>query len=464
MTKLLLAHLSDTHVGYRAYRPVAPSGRNQREEDFVRAFHQACDDIIARDVPLVVHSGDVADTPTISYRLVKELRDGLRRMAGVRPDGTRRQVVVVAGNHDLPGSRHDTCFLDLYDDIPGVHVITGEYRRVTFNASDGADPVLADVVIHAIDHDSLATVDFDQVAPMAGKTNVLLTHGTAGGTDLYRRCVGREYTIPIEVLQRGWSYGALGHWHKQGPVVVDDPGAFGRLDPLRRGRIWYAGSTENSGLGDLADNGDERGYLLVRLDTSTPDALPEVEAVMLPIRAMRRLPDVDATGLAPHQVQQALVAQLRELDATVGVAGAVVAQRVTGCGRALWSLVDVAAVRAAAARALHHDLRLVATTAGAADPVGGDDDTHSTHGGDVEAEIDAAARRLLPEAQQTPVATRAKGHLRRRRGGDSGVRDAADTTDTADTAVGDGGSISGRTEAADVTAVAVARGGATLAS
>lgn len=412
---LLLAHLSDTHVGYRAYRAVAASGRNQREEDFVHAFHQACSDIIARDVPLVVHSGDVADTPTISFRLVKELRDGLRRLAGVRSDGTRRQVVVVAGNHDLPGSRHETCFLDLYDDIDGVHIITNEYRQVSFDrlVADGqADPALRGVIVHAIDHDSLATVDFAQVVPQQGKVNILVTHGTAGGTELYKRCVGREYTIPIEVLQRPWSYGALGHWHKQGPVDVDDPAAFGRIDPLRRGRIWYAGSTENSGLGDLADNGAERGYLLVRIDRRAAGGIPDVEPVTLPIRPMRRLDEVDATGLEPQQVQQALAAQLRELDSVAGVAGAVVAQRVVGCERALWSLVDVGAVRALAARALHHDLRLV--------PLSRDNQPvqAATVDHDVEHEIDEAAKRLLPAAQRAPAASRAKQHLRRRRGGD----------------------------------------------
>lgn len=400
----VLAHISDTHVGYRAYRAVAPSGRNQREEDFLAAFRQACTDIVARDVPLVVHSGDVADNPNISYRLVKELRDLARSVASIRPDGSRRQLVIVAGNHDLPGAKQETCFLELLADLDGVHVHTTGYRTLDLATVEGAPKELSDIVIHALPHDDLADVDFGRVAPHEGRTNILVSHGTAGGTSLYRRCVGREYAIPIEVLERSWSYGALGHWHLQGPVDVG--GTFARVVPGAESAIWYAGSTENSGFGDVADGGDQRGYLLVALD---PEG-PMVEAINLPIRTMLRGEVIDAAGSGPEEITDLLVQQLDQLDRTRGLSGAVVSQRVSGCSRDLWTLVDINRVRTRAARALYHDLKLMPVRPDAS--TAGEPEAGSGQFASFDEEIDRAAEQVVERKRdRARSAARAKQHL-----------------------------------------------------
>lgn len=369
---------------------------------------------------MVLHSGDLADNPNISYRLVKELRDLARLTASVRPDGTRRQLVIVAGNHDLPGSKQETCYLDLFDDIPGVHVYTGGYDTLDLSCVDDADPAIRDIIVHAIPHDALAEVDFSTVTPQEGRRNILVTHGTAGGTDLYRRCVGREYAIPVEVLERGWHYGALGHWHKRGPVDTGE--RFAKVVPGTESHVWYAGSTENSGFGDLKDGGESRGYLLVSLD----DRGPMVEEVDLPVRKMIRGEMVEATDLTPDEVTAALIQQLSEMEATVGLAGAIVSQRVSGCPRDLWGLVDTARIRRAAAKTLQHDLRLVAAKPGA-------DTAHresATQDVNIESEIDAAAERVVPPKHRTAAAAQAKQHLRARANRDA----AADMVPGADAA------------------------------
>lgn len=417
-SRAVLAHISDTHVGYRAYRAVAPSGRNQREEDFLDAFRRACADIVARDVPLVVHSGDLADNPNISYRLVKELRDIVRSVASVRPDGSRRQFVIVAGNHDLPGAKQETCFLELLEDLDGVHVYTSGYRTLDLACVPDASAELRDIVIHAVPHDDLADVDHATVVPYEGRRNILVTHGTAGGTDLYRRCVGREYAIPTEVLERGWAYGALGHWHLQGPVDVG--GSFARVVPGTRSNIWYAGSTENSGFGDLADGGDERGYLLVALDGG--DAI--VEPVNLPIRPMIRCDIIDAADLDPEELTDRLIDQLDQLDRSRGMSGAVVSQRVSGCDRTLWSLVDVPRIRARAARTLHHDLKLLATRTAPAERVA---DSPDGHFGDLDEEIVRAAD-IIDERRRPDSIDRARHHLAVRLNRDASVDLSPDGT------------------------------------
>ena len=381
MNKIHVAHLSDTHIGYEAYKTLSAGGENQRSVDIARAFVAAVDDIIGSDPALVIHSGDVADRTVIPIRLMLLIRSQIAKLASLRPDGSRRQVVIVAGNHELPRNRKEACFLELLRGLPGVHVATGSYEMIRFpNAgiSDGRSVELEDVVIHALPHDALKTVDFDVVRPVEGMINILSSHGVAGGSELYVRSLGREFAIPTDVLSRDWEYGALGHWHRQGPVPIASAGGKTRArlkaeaavhehDPLASdagccaggadqvdvdgevGRIWYAGSTENCGFGDLKDNGTRRGWLDV---TISKGEMPVVRRRHLPIRSMFRLPHLDGAGMTPEQITDALIEHVRSTP----VNGAVVGQIVDGVSRDVWSLVDVRRVREAACDALHYEV------------------------------------------------------------------------------------------------------------
>lgn len=354
-----LAHFSDTHLGYEAYPALSVKGFNQRGADIVTAFINVCRDIIQADPPLVLCSGDVAETPRVANRDLLVVMKLFSELAGLRPDGTRRQLVVVAGNHELPRRRTEPCFLELYSNLPGVRIVTQSYERVRFDSSSGVtrgcDPALEGVVIHALPHDTLKDLasdgGFESVRPESGHTNVLLAHGVAGGSELYVRSLGREFAIPTDVLARGWDYGALGHWHKQGPIPIVATGA--AADGT--GRIWYAGSTENMGFRDLRDNDAGRGWLDV---TVRPGSVPHVERRWLPIRAMFRLPVVQADGLEPQELSELLVSRTRDAERDGKVAGAVVGQIVTGVSRDLWSLVDLTSVRAAASAALHYEISI----------------------------------------------------------------------------------------------------------
>ncbi|MBU6216762.1 MAG: metallophosphoesterase, partial [Acidobacteria bacterium] len=170
-----LAHFSDTHIGYEAYKTLSASGENQRAVDVARAFVNAVSDIVESDPPLVVHSGDMADRTVIPIRLILLIRQQLQRLASIRPDGTRRQVVLIAGNHEIPRSRKEACFLHLFEGIPGIHVVTRDYEVIEFEdsgASAGRPDCLADVTVHALPHDALKTVDFDVVQPRPDRINL----------------------------------------------------------------------------------------------------------------------------------------------------------------------------------------------------------------------------------------------------------------------------------------------------
>lgn len=384
-----LAHFSDSHIGYEAYRALSVGGENQRAVDVVKAFVAAVNDIIADDPPLVIHSGDLAERTVIPIRLMLLIKQQLIKLAAIRPDGTRRQVVIIAGNHELPRNRKEACFLHLFDGLPGVHVVTRDYTQITFPGTGTsllADPVLTNVVVHALPHDALKTVDFDTVVPVPDKINILTAHGVAGGSELYLRSLGREFTIPTEVLARDWNYGALGHWHKQGPVPLMVTGG-SRKEPLTKGRVWYAGSTENMGFGDLRENGILRGWLQVTVGLG---ADPVVERRNISIRLMIRLALLDGQDHSPEVLTDMLIARIRNES----VSGAVVGQIVENVPRDVWSLVDMTRVRAAAGDALHYEvnLRTKPTTSDTINP------TRESRGfGDIESVLVERANILLSD-------------------------------------------------------------------
>lgn len=382
-----VAHLSDTHIEFEQYPVTSPSsGRNQRGQDVLRAMAQVVDDITDWDPPLVIHSGDVADKAVISYRGQRQIQTAFDRMT-VRPDGTRRMAVVISGNHDQPRDPREHCHLEpALRPLTSVAVVTNKYEVVDcadYVARGEAPAELANVVVHCVPHDTLKTIDWSEVHPLPGRINIFTSHGVVGGSELYRRCVGREYAIPIDVLTRGWDYAALGHWHKPGPVAVG--GMSESTTP-----VYYAGSTENCGFSDLRDGVEGRGYNRVSV---TLGEVPKVERRVLPIRAMFRLPAIDAAGLTYEELDAALHANVEANE----IAGAVVDQRVTGVNRDTWAVVDVAAVKRKASHALWYQVTPVFTRANGADPEATEP---SERLGDLGAVLAEKAMELLPEQDE----------------------------------------------------------------
>ena len=361
-----LAHLSDTHVAFHQYpAKSAKSGRNQREQDVARAFVACLDDINERDPELVIHSGDVADRAYISYRQQRQIQAGFSSIT-TRKDGSPRMVVVISGNHDMPSDPREPCHLDVaLRPLPSVAVVTSRYEVVDLasyvDAGQAAES-LRNVVVHAVPHDQLRSMDWDLVQPLPGRINILTSHGVVEGSTLYTRCHGREYAIPGDLLARGWDYVALGHWHKPGPVAV--AGFTEATTP-----IWYAGSPENCGFSDLRDGVDARGYLMVDVASGQ---LPAVTPVALPIRAMFRLPVIDGAGKSHAELSELLSAAVKKAD----MSGAVVDQKVLNVDRDVWSLVDVAGIRRAGSDALWFQVSPVFATPadaeGTSSPVGGE--------------------------------------------------------------------------------------------
>lgn len=357
--QLNLAHFSDTHGGREQFPDaVAANGRNQRGVDLMTSFAQVAEDIKGRGFPLAIHAGDVCDTPNppVFYQLAaKKILEGLAGPIGGNSPYIR-QVIVDAGNHDMPRSPVEPCYLEMFKPpttgVPSsLHIVTQGYQVITFHdqvAAGIADPVLDDVAVHCIPHDDLKTVEWDSVQPWEGYRNILVAHGVAEGSDLYVRAVGREYPIVADVLSRNWDYVALGHWHKQTPVYLAGSSR------ERASRIWYSGSPDNCNYSDARDD-HGKGYLDVTLG-ETVEQMPTVTPVVLPIRPMISIEPIDATDMSPKDLTEALLHVVQEAYTSGKLSGAVVRHRALNVRREIWSAVDTRKIRAAAASALHYEL------------------------------------------------------------------------------------------------------------
>ena len=65
-----ILHVSDTHLGYSAYRKATLDGINQREIDTYDAFKQFIDYAVKTKPDLIIHAGDLFDSVRPNNRAI----------------------------------------------------------------------------------------------------------------------------------------------------------------------------------------------------------------------------------------------------------------------------------------------------------------------------------------------------------------------------------------------------------
>jgi DNA repair exonuclease SbcCD nuclease subunit len=293
-----LAHLADLHLGYRQGRRFTPDGLNLRENDGARAMKAAVDGVIAAEPEVVLVAGDIYDVPRPSNLVVHFAFQQFKRLRQALPDAP---VIIIAGNHECPPEACLGSPLSILTEI-GCDVVLGT-RRVVY-------PSLGLSVL-AVSEAALRSPDRPRLAPEGPEPHqVLLLHGNVPApTKRWLAKIGRlTMDVSAEELGRGWSYGALGHWHVQQEAAP---------------RCWYAGSLDyvsTDAWGEIHDEAklglEGKGWLLADLSTGSVTRQP-IECV----RRVYDLPPIDARGMTSQDLDQAIAANL-----PAEVAGAVIRQ------------------------------------------------------------------------------------------------------------------------------------------
>lgn len=283
MSVLRFAHISDTHLGYRSLFKSDPlSGRNQRSVDIERAYETAVDDILTRDVQLVIHGGDVFHHTRPTWAAIRAFVRHTRRLsdAGL-------PVIVIGGNHDTPRLRTSgSVFSVLELALPEVRFVC-EYEQQAISLPELGLSVLA------IPHGKLASPEGPSAFPVPGVRNVLVTHGLVRSLQLrgQSREPGEEEIADV-LLDREFDYIALGHYH-----------VFAQPEP----NVWYSGSTERMGFGD---EDVTPGYALVELGASGEK--PHVTHIPLESRPMKTLAPINAEAMNARDIADLVLKRVAE--------------------------------------------------------------------------------------------------------------------------------------------------------
>ncbi len=316
-----VAALGDAHLGRSYYSYTTPDGFNQRERDFEESFTAAVELALARSPDLVVWLGDVFDHPRPTYR---SYRIAQRALVRIRDHGV--PLVVITGNHDTPrlpgtGSPY-SALADLFPDVRFAHRMS--YERFAFPG----------LVVHAVPQMLTVDATLDALAEArlsrdTDATNLLLTHPRVPQVEPHHADIN-EIEVDAGLLKSSADLALLGHYHFHTRV---DTG------------IWYAGSTDTFSYADDPDI--PKGIVVLDTDSAVIEHVPLANQ-----RPLLTLPPVHALGLSPAEVQERVLERMSAVPA-----GAVVRLFIEGVDPEAYRLLDLEAVRAASAHALHVKLQ-----------------------------------------------------------------------------------------------------------
>lgn len=322
---MIIAHLADLHLGYRAYHRAGPAGENVREADVAAAFDRAVEAVVALEPELVVVAGDVFHSVRPSNAAISA---AFRRFSSLTSRLPDTRVVVIAGERDTPRSADAATILTLFAEIRAVSVVTERAERIRL------DSIGASVL--ALPHAALARGERPVIAPdPAAPLNVLTLHGTLLGAAedgaLARGAEQGGARLPEDaVALRDWDYVALGHLPSATEIAP---------------HAWYSGSLEHTAGNIWTEAGREKGF--VSYDTVARRATFHPVAT----RAVVDLPRIPAGELTAAELNAAIAEAVDGIPG--GPAGKIVRLVITEMPRERMRELDHGRIREWRAEALH---------------------------------------------------------------------------------------------------------------
>ncbi len=221
---VLVAHLADTHLGYRQYNLY------ERENDIYELFQLAVEDALREHVELIVHSGDFFDT---SRPPPQAIRAAIRVLKRVREHGV--EFVATLGDHDIPKRRGDHP-LSVLEELGLVKVLLlREKSKLRIRTRSGVEVFIAGLPHHRKHSASNLRTRLAALRPPEEKIpKILVLHQGIEG-------YSPEPEIDANALPRGYSYYALGHVHRPSSFRIDAGVAVypGSIDALRIDEAQY---------------------------------------------------------------------------------------------------------------------------------------------------------------------------------------------------------------------------------
>lgn len=280
----------------------AATGVSTRSLDILRALDQIVDRAIEEPADAVLFAGDLFKNRDPSPTLQRELAKRIFKLVNAEVP-----IVILAGNHDLPGALGRATAAEIYEalSVTGVTVVR-DVSSLQIPTRSGPLNIVAvpwvtrSTVLVQETMRRLGDVELDeamragishQVRELAAALDpeapsVLLAHVSLQGADfgLERSLMlGRDVTIGSDDLSASaFDYVALGHIHKHQVLGTQPP-------------VVYSGSPERI---DFGEEGEPKGYVWVEIDGIGDDKRTIWEFVELAARRFETL-RIDATGEEP---------------------------------------------------------------------------------------------------------------------------------------------------------------------
>jgi DNA repair protein SbcD/Mre11 len=280
MQSLRVAHVSDTHLGYRSTTMVG------RDEDFATSWIVACGAMLEAKPDLILHAGDIFHHPQPSWGAVSAFLEG----AAILKE-TKAPILMISGNHDTMRLRLKH---SIFSVLPSVtpHIIISHNDEPELHR---LEEIETDVVL--LSHRALLNPSLrENLSAIIDRLtkdrySILVSHGSVGSLD--EMIESGSVVIPSELFDYPWSYIALGHLH-----IAQ---AFGT-------RGWYSGSTERCGWSDYPAS---PGWSLIRL---SPDSFRRNQR-SLPHLQMIQLPDLSCELMDNPEIITKIVDKIDDLMA-----------------------------------------------------------------------------------------------------------------------------------------------------
>ncbi len=275
MSKIKIIHFSDYHLGVETYGSMDPKTKLPgRVLDFLDSLDALIDYAVDNDADLVLFAGDAFHRHSPEPTLLREFGERIVRLAEYCP------VVLLVGNHDMPGIWEKATALDVFDTLRVPNVIVGsDYKVHNIDTKNGriqiaTAPYPLMNYFLSVDEkkksdrigimkmklertlESLAQeIDQDYPAILLGHFSV---NNAIFGSER-PMTIGDSAEVDIQsLLHEAWDYVALGHihYHQDLSTIVQDEDVY--IPP-----IVYAGSLDRV---DFSEEKHDKGFIWLEID------------------------------------------------------------------------------------------------------------------------------------------------------------------------------------------------------
>ena len=264
-------HFADVHLGMENYGKLdQETGLNSRLGDFLNSFDVLIKTAIGEAVDLVCFAGDAFKTRDPSPTYQKAFAQKIYEIAS-----SDIPVVMLVGNHDLPGAFGKAHTLEIYKtlNVPNVYTLSSDeiilvdtnkgpiqiaglpwYTKNQLISKDDQrmpfEKIMAKLSGVLSKKVEILSAKIDQSIP-----SILLAHATLEGATYGSErsvMIGSDILLSLDTLKYSrFNYVALGHLHKF--QVLSDP-------PTGGPPIIYSGSIERV---DFGEEKEDKGFILI---------------------------------------------------------------------------------------------------------------------------------------------------------------------------------------------------------